>query len=154
MYYLQHMDINSELKSVHEEIERLEIERALIDARISGLRAQQAALGEVLDRLEPDPDPMDLHPGDSPSNYMVLLTRSAAIAELLRKSGRDMSVTQIWRGLQESGREEPDYQVVASTLSQMYKQGDLRRPSRGRYALAEVAYGRRISAELDKLLKR
>lgn len=65
---------------------------------------------------------------------LKVLDRTDAIVEVLRLHNRPMSIKEVWDGLKAGGRAEPGYQVVASTLNFLQRNGRINKTGRGRYA--------------------
>lgn len=127
------VDIKSEVDRLGAEIEAAEGELIQRKAQLAGLRAQRDALaGELAAIIDHQRSP-DVPPTTEMPNLRTL-DRTDAIVEVLRLTSRPMSIQEVWDGLKAGGRSEPGYQVVASTLAFLQRNGKINKTGRGRYA--------------------
>lgn len=125
------MDIKSEIERLDSEIESAEIELVQRGAHLAGRKAhRQFLVVELSKAAEQRPSEVD----PSPMRNLEALDRTDAIVEVLRLTGREMSIREVWDGLKAGGRPEPHYQVIASTLNFLQRNGRINKTARGRYA--------------------
>lgn len=127
------MDIKTEVERLGAEIEAAELELIQRKAHLAGLRAERDALAAELAQIADQALPsVPRRKADIPN--LRMLDRTDAIVEVLRVTNGAMSIQEVWNGLKEGGRSEPGYQVIASTLNFLHRNGRINKSGRGRYA--------------------
>jgi hypothetical protein len=119
----------TELANLEERIANTEVQLVRLEAELAGLRATRDSIARaVATSAEAAAPPMAAVPD------LARLDRTEAIEKLLGLAARSLSIGEVWDGLRAGGREEPTYQVIASTLNFLHREGRIRRTGRGRYA--------------------
>ncbi|MFN2594084.1 MAG: hypothetical protein ABR579_04240 [Actinomycetota bacterium] len=126
------MDIEEEVVKLDAEIATGESDMLQLEARLAGLRAQRDTLARALQRPSLAGDLLSATPPVS----LRLLSRTDAILDVVRGRARPLTIQEVLNALREGGREETDYQVVATTLNQLARSGRLGKPARGVYGAA------------------
>ena len=109
------------------ELASLRLEQARLTARIEGLRAERDALSEAM-TIRP------VH-GSSGDQSLATLTKNEAIVAVLVRTDTPLRVKTLVALMNEAGRNECE-QHVWVYLSNLVKQGRVRRVQRGLYAAA------------------
>lgn len=126
------MDLHAELQRLEQEIAAAEVDLIQRKAALAGLRAQREALAADLVVVDDRASADSVATAEMPS--LRMLDRTDAIVEVLRVSERTLTIQEVWDGLKAGGRTERNYQVIASTLNFLHRNGRINKASRGRYA--------------------
>jgi chromosome segregation ATPase len=127
------VDLREELEQMDQEIADTETQLIRLKVHLAGLQGQRASLAAELAAIA-DREISHRRPERRKYPNLEALDRTDAIVEVLRSAGVPMSIQEVWDALSAAGRRESKYQVIASTLNFLHREGRITRPSRGRYA--------------------
>jgi len=129
-----YVNLYNELEQTDQQIAERRLVLQATEIELARLLAMRAAIFEATAKDE-SPSPIAAAPPSEMPN-LQMLHRTDAVLQVLTLGASPMSIPEVWDGLKAGGRTEPKYQVVASTLSLLVKQGRAVRPTRGRYIAA------------------
>lgn len=132
---LANVEIRDQVAQLDSEIGALQAELVQSQARLAGLTAQRASLAQVLAE-QAEREQSTSSAAEKYNNIPDLAgrNRTDAILQVLGATEQAMSIEDVAGVLEAGGNGPQGYQVVASTLNYLYRQGRIEKPRRGRYS--------------------
>lgn len=129
----QHDEAQERFDAAQADFDAARFQLGVAKSELDAARARLTSLYELEDAMSV---PMELdEDSERPPVELADMSRTDAIISILKDRGEHMSISEVLTELQSAHDADVGYQVVASTLNYLMKEGRVVRPTRGRYAV-------------------